>query len=367
MKYLLIFLTVCLISVANAKNAKAQNKSNAGGGIPDPQLSQKDNDYLDRQATVFLDSVKAVLSKYPPAAREGKERGYAKLLLDAVFHEKFAAYRKPAQDFFHAQISQLIGELENTKVKEGARIWKVYDMGFIVRTNQVTLAFDLVSGATAGAKGFSLPDVMLDRLAKQCDVLFISHKHEDHAEKAVARRFIEMGKPVVAPEQVWSGDSLSLKMVHPERVAEKVQQIKLSGNRSLSVIVYPGHQMKSVDDNVVLVTTPDGITVAHLGDEINEGDFMIDFDWIDQVAKYHKVDILMPNAWTTDIFRIVKGFNPALVLPGHELELGHTVWDRLPYWGDDAYLELNYHQLKASKYPVVALIWGESFPYLPIK
>ena len=367
MKHLLIFVAVCIISFANAKNGKAQNKSYAGGGIPDPQLSQKDNDYLDRQAAVFLDSVKAVLSKYPPATKEGKERGNAKLLLDAVFHEKFAAYRKPAQDFFHAQISQLIGELENTKVNKGARIWKVYDMGFIVRTKQVTLAFDLVSGVTAGAKGFSLTDVMVDRLAAQCDVLFISHKHEDHAEKAVARRFIDMGKPVIAPQQVWPGDSLALKMFHPERASEKVQQIQLSGNRTLSVIVYPGHQMKSVDDNVVLVTTPDGITVAHLGDEINEGDFMIDFDWMDQVAKHHKVDILMPNAWTTDIFRIVKGFNPALVLPGHELELGHPVWDRLPYWGDDAYLELNYHQLKASKYPLVALIWGESFQYLPIK
>ena len=177
---------------------------------------------------------------------------------------------------------------------------------------------------------------MLNRLTSQCDLLFISHKHEDHAEKAVTSRFLRNDKPVIAPEQVWPDDSLSLKILHLERVAEKIQHIKLSGNRTLSVIVYPGHQMKSTDNNVVLVTTPDGMTIAHLGDEINEGDFMVDFDWMDQVAKYHKVDILMPNAWTTDIFRIVKGFNPALVLPGHELELGHPVWDRLPYWGDDA-------------------------------
>ena len=37
-----------------------------GGGLPDPQLSQKDNDYLDRQTKVFLDSVNALLSVYPP-------------------------------------------------------------------------------------------------------------------------------------------------------------------------------------------------------------------------------------------------------------------------------------------------------------
>ncbi len=367
MKNLILFLAFCIFNIAVAKNAIAQNKPTTGGGMPDPQLSQKDNDYLNRQAAVFLDSVKVVLSRYPPVVREGKERGYAKLLLDAVFHEKFAAFRKPPQEFFHDQINQLVSELENTIVIRGARIWKVYDMGFIVRTNLVTVAFDLVSGATAGCKEFSLSDQMLDRLTAQCDLLFISHKHEDHAEKAVARKFIRNGKPVVAPEQVWPGDSLSTKILHLERVAEKLQHIKLSSNRTLSVIVYPGHQMKSTDNNVVLVTTPDGINIAHLGDEINEGDFMPDFDWMDQVAKYHKVDILMPNAWTTDIFRIVKGFNPALVLPGHELELGHPVWDRLPYWGDDAYLELNYRQLKASSYPVVALIWGESYQYLPTK
>ena len=51
--------------------------------------------------------------------------------------------------------------------------------------------------------------------------------------------------------------------------------------------------------------------------------------------------------------------------PGHEIEMGHTVWDRLPYWGDDAYLGLNYAELKKSKYPVVVTTWGESYHYLP--
>ena len=367
MKTIIFYLTIlCVVSTAFVNKAESQNpKANTGGGSPDPQLSQKDNDYLDRQSAVFLDSVQAILSKYPPVLKEGKERGYAKLLLDAVFHEKFAAFRKPAQDFYHAQNGKLIHELEGSKVSSGARVWKVYDMGFIVRTSTVTMAFDLVSGITSGSKEFALSAGELERIVKQCDLLFISHKHADHAEKAVAEMFLQAEKPVISPAQVWPQDSIFSRILHPEPIAEKVHQIKLAGNRTLEVICYPGHQGKSIDNNVSLVTTPDGITVAHTGDELNEGDFMIDYDWMDQVAKHHKVDILMPNAWTMDILRVAKGFNPKLVLPGHELELGHTVWDRLPYWGDDAYLELNYKQLKASKYPVVALIWGESFQYLP--
>jgi glyoxylase-like metal-dependent hydrolase (beta-lactamase superfamily II) len=361
--------TTCIILLAiwigmYPAKAKAQNsRPTIGGGSPDPQLSQKDNDYLDRQSAVFLDSIKAILAKYPPVLKEGKERGYAKLLLDAVFHEKFAAFRKPPQEFFHSQNDKMIKELENIKIQSGARIWKVYDMGFIVRTKSVTMAFDLVSGITSGCKEFALSASEMDKIVKQCDVLFISHKHADHAEQAVASLFIKTGKPVISNTQVWSGDSIFAQIQHPDRIPEKIQEIKLSDSRKLDVIIYPGHQGKSVDNNITLVTTPDGITVAHTGDELNEDDFMVDYEWMDQVAKHHKVDILMPNAWTMDILRIAKGFNPRLVLPGHELELGHTVWDRLPYWGDDAYLGLTYAQLKKSKYPVVALIWGEAINY----
>lgn len=94
---------------------------------------------------------------------------------------------------------------------------------------------------------------------------------------------------------------------------------------------------------------------------------MVDYDWIDSVAQKHKVDVVMPNAWTTDIFRIVRGFNTKLVMPGHEIEMGHTVWDQLPYWGDDEYLGFNYETLKKSKYPVAVTIWGESYYYEPKK
>jgi L-ascorbate metabolism protein UlaG (beta-lactamase superfamily) len=335
-----------------------------GGGFPDPQLSQKDNDYLDRQAKVFLDTVQSILAINLPAIPENRERGTAKLLMDAVFHEHYAAFRKPVQQFFHERVNSVIDELETCRVEEGVRIWKIYDMGFIARTKSVTLAFDLVSGITSGSEEFAINATEMDRIVKQCDALLISHRHADHAEKNVAEHFIERGLPVLSPEQVWQGDAIHSKIIHPNRDTSKTQKLKLK-NHTLDIVVFPGHQMRSIPNNVYLVTTPEGITLVHTGDQINEGDFMVDFDWIDNVAKNHKVDVLMPIAWTTDIFRIVKGFNPKLVLPGHELELGHTVWDRLPYWGDDEYLGLNYAELKASEYPVVALIWGESFHYNP--
>ncbi|MEI6139134.1 MAG: MBL fold metallo-hydrolase [Mariniphaga sp.] len=334
-------------------------------GKPDPQLSQKDNDFMDRQDKAFLDTVQSILAKCLPTVQpENRERTMAKMLMDAVFHDPYAAYRKPVQDFFHARIDQVIRELENTKVDHGVRIWKLYNMAFIARTKSVTIAFDLVSGITSGSEDFAMTPNQVEHLVKQCDVLLITHRHEDHVQKEIAERFIESGKPVVATEQTLKNEQVYSLIQHPERSFDKMQHLKVHQN-TLVVVVLPGHQMKATDNNCYLVTTPEGITIAHIGDQINEGNFISDYDWIDRVSSKYKVDVLISNCWTNDIYRIVKGFNSQLVMLGHELELGHPVWDRVPYWGDEQYLELNYSKLKASKYPVVVTIWGESFHYPP--
>jgi L-ascorbate metabolism protein UlaG (beta-lactamase superfamily) len=359
---IIALLSCCItcMAVQGQKKSSGNDKSK-----PDPNLSQKDNDYIDRQDRVFLDSVNTILTAYPPVLKEGRERSFAKLLMDAVCHDQYAAFRKPVKEFYHARVEKVIDELEKTKVENGAVIWKVYNMGFIVRTRSVTLAFDLVSGASSDSKGFEMSPYELDRLVAQCDVLFISHKHRDHAEKDVAERFLRLGRPVVAPEQVWTGDKIYNKITHLERKPDKIQKLSLSGGKVLDVIIYPGHQMSETDVNVALVTTPEGISVAHLGDQINEGKFMVDFAWIDNVARNHKVDIMMPNCSTNDIIRIARGFNPQLVMPGHELELGDSMWNRIPFWADDKYLGSSYGELKRSKYPVIVMAWGESYHYLP--
>jgi L-ascorbate metabolism protein UlaG (beta-lactamase superfamily) len=359
----IIFIPVLFLLLSGNFEIFAQfHDPKKGGGSPDKQLSQKDNDYLDRQAKVFLDTVQSILLTNPPELPESRERGFAKLLMDAVFHEHYAAFRKPPQQFFQSRMDQVIYELENTNVDNGAKIWKLYNMGFIIRTKSVTLAFDFVSGITSGSEDFALNKERITRIVKQCDALFITHRHEDHGEKRIAQEFIDAGLPVFATEETWKNDSIQKNIINPDRIAHRFKSYNINGKK-LDIATYPGHQMSGIQCNVYLVKTPEGITVSHLGDQINEGDFMIDYEWIDTVKDFYKVDIMMPSGWTMDIYRIARGFNPELVLPSHELELGHTVWDRLPFWGDDEYLELTYKELKSSKYPVLVLLWGESVHY----
>lgn len=360
-KSIAIFLILFLVGTVLLFGQDDQNRS-----LIDPGLDAKSNAYMNRQSEAFLNFVENTLKSNPPDYPVPVDRIAPLYLLDAVLHDPYAANRIPVQQFYHNRLEDALIEIENAKIEKGAKIWKLYNMGFIVKTKSVTLAFDFVRGTTAGDKNFELSEDIMNRFVKQCDVLFISHWHSDHIDLKVAQTFIDQGKPVVANEQLWQNKPIYESITHLKREANTKQTLAIR-NKSilLDVVIYPGHQMKKNLNNVPLVFTPEGITVSHMGDQINEGDFMIDYDWIDQVAKNYAVDILLPPGWTNELFRIVKGFDPKLVIPGHENELGHTVDDRVPFWGDSTYLELTNDELYKSQYSVIQMIWGESFHYTP--
>lgn len=362
-KSIITLFTILLGGIMVIIGQESQN-----GSLIDPGLDAKSNAYMDRQSKAFLSYIDNTMKLYPPAYPVPVDRIAPLYLLDAVLHDQYAADRIPVQKFYRDRLENALSEIENAKIENGAKIWKLYNMGFIVKTKSVTLAFDFVRGSTAGSKDFELTDEIMNRFVAQCDVLFISHWHSDHIDIKVAQAFIDLGKPVVAAEQLWKNEPIYQKITHLKREANTKQKLAIKNKGiSLDVVIYPGHQMEKNLNNVPLVFTPEGISVSHMGDQINEGDFMIDYDWIDQVAKNYSVDILLPPSWTNELYRIVKGFDPKLVIPGHENELGHTVDDRVPFWGDTEYLELTNDQLFKSDYPVIQMIWGESFHYKPSK
>ena len=350
----------------------------------DPRLTEDDDAFMSRQAEALLAEVSATLSRVPPALPEPHDRRLALLLLDAGLHDPYAPNRPAVQRFYHAQMEHAIAEMETTRVIEDAMIWKLYNHGFVVRTPTVTLAFDVYRGAPGfraddpakgrtivASPGFPLSDDLAGRLVRQCDVLFVSHRHGDHADPWIARAFLDQGKPVVAPPDAFEGLPVHDRITHLKREAHVLQQLPVqNGARNLDVVVYPGQQYqgRGLPNNVVLVFTPEGMSFAHNGDQINDPypEYQADYAWIDKVRDHHKVDVLMTNCWIDDIYRFTRGFNPKLVIPGHENELGHQVWDRVPYWGDVEYLHLTYPQLAKSNYPVLVMTWGESYRYRPV-
>lgn len=358
-----------------------------------PILSEADDYYISRQDNVFLRRVREVLEQFPPTTRPGLERKMAFSLLDAVAHETYAPNRPEVIAFHHERIEAAVSEIESTVVTEGARIWQLYNLGYVVRTKEVTLGFDLFRGpsrtrgqdttgqiASIPTPDFPISDALATRLATQCDALFISHLHQDHADPFIAQTMIEQGKPVVATEETfvdarrYADTGLDLPSIHNrltmlERKVHEVQKLPVQqGKLTLDVIVNPGHQEKALCNNVV-VTTPEGLTFAHNGDQYNDpkDPEQRDFEWIDQVGAHADIDVLMTNCWMEDPLRYVNGTSPQLTILGHMIEMGHPCWDRMPYWGDAEFIESTYDKLLASDNPVLIMAWGESYHYTRAK
>lgn len=330
----------------------------------DPTLNEIQNEFLNQQAQALLGLADETLVQYPPQLPEPTERRLALHLLDGVLHDVYAPQRPPVRDYFHRRIHRAVGEIENTSVNQGAVIWKLYNHCFVVRTATVTVAFDLTRARLWRTENFELPDDLVARIVEQCDVLFISHRHGDHADEWVAQTFLDQGKPVVAPPEVWEDKPIHQQITHLEREAHALQPLPVkNGQSELQVVVYPGHQGPDIQNNVSLIFTPEGISFAQTGDQSNDSDF----DWIDQVSTHHQVDLLLPNCWTTDIVRAVRGFDPELVITGHENEMGHTIDHREPYWltyqrktGSDRF---GGSRLVGYDKPLMVMTWGESYHY----
>ncbi len=359
----MILLVFPVQEVTSAENAQAD----AGRSrLTDPTLSGVQNQFLDRQARTFLDRIDETLRQHRPQLPERAERRLALYLLDGVLHDVHAPQRLPVQAFFHDRIRRAIEQIENVRVEDGAMIWKLYNHGFVVRTATVTFAFDLVRARLRQAKEFALSDKLMKRLVEQCDALFISHRHGDHADEWVAQTFLEQNKPVVAPPEVWEDKSIHARMTHLNREAKTVHVLPIqSGRRELRVVIYPGHQGASIENNVSLVFSPEGMSFCQTGDQSNGSDF----NWIDSVGSNHRVDVLLPNCWITDIVRTVRSFDPEMVITGHENEMGHAIDHREPYW-------LTYQRKVGSDrfggsrsigydVPLLVMIWGEAYHYKP--
>ena len=309
--------------------------------------------FFERQAQVSLASASDLLAKYPPGIGASVERRGALTILDQLLHDEEAGRRPAVQEFFHARIRQALGQIRTTRVLQGATLWKLYDHAFVLRTSTVTLAFDLTRAGSAGVEGFVVAEEVIRDLVGQCDVLFVSHLHKDHADEEVARLFLAQGKPVIAPIGVWANREFHPKVTHLRRELGSIQTLALpAGRPELKVTVFPGHQ-RVVENNVVLVTTAEGLRICHTGDQ-NEPK---DHGWIDQIGAEQETDILLVNCWSPDLGRLIRGSKARIVIPGHENELGHVVLHREPYW-------LTVDRLAALE-PVNAVImtWGEKFHY----
>ncbi len=334
-----------------------------------PELLDAPDEWIQRS----LGWADEIFDRFPPSIVEHPVRRAALIRLDDILHIESAPRNALVQVFYHRRMEKAVSQIQQTRVDDGIRIWKLYNHGFFVRTPIVSFCFDIMPGTEAD--GFPVEMRLMEQIADQADALFISHRHGDHVDVRVVQLFIERNKPVIAPEGLWQLQELESSsnrqddsqratlqnetvsnLLFPERSAEVVHEIPVqNGAQILRVVAYPGHQ-GTITNNVHLVTTPDGYTVVQTGDQSGSEEPGGDFDWIAHIGYNHDVDVFLPNCWSTNIKRFIRGVNPKLVITGHENEMGHTVDHREDY-------TKTYNRLFGTRYPFIVMTWGESYHY----
>jgi len=304
--------------------------------------------YLINQTEKTFHLVDALLKENPPASGSPSlGRKAALQLLDGVFHDTRLDGSGTISRFMESRLNGVLEDLRKP-LGEGMKVYKLYNDGFIVKTKSVTVAFDLYRGGAMKESPSLISDKTMQAIVAQCDMMFLSHNHPDHIDPVVVKMFTDRGKLVVAPDNSLVGNK-SVTHVRSEQIIDKT--FKTRGGK-LHVKILPGHQSELVN-NIHVVTTPEGFTFAQTGDQYSEEDL----EWLlDVKMKIPALDVLLINCWANRLSDTIEGFDPKLVITGHENELGHTIDHRESYW-------TSFIKLEAVRKPSCLMTWGEVYWY----
>lgn len=298
-------------------------------------------------STVFS-FVSGLLNTHPPAETNQAIRELALTLLDYPLHvdnlrpgvdPKLAtAWRGAVSEYYQAGMKMALREIEATKTDNGLIIWKLYNMGFIVRSKNHTIGFDVHPGVYG-----TLTGEQRSNLVSQIDILFLSHAHGDHINGEVVSAMLAAGKRVVMPPGIDVFDDpakLILHLYDNYKVTTDLGGVK--------VRCFPGTQ-DQLPCSVYAVTI-DGFTISHNGDNGRTNIY-------EEISKAAPVDVALANCWS-GLRAYVDATHPALVIVGHENELSHEVAKRESY-------AMSFQRLREAGIQAKAFIlnWGESVRY----
>ena len=301
--------------------------------------------FLQDQASLALTNAYKIFAAHPPGTNVSDERKLALISLDILLHDTRLDNGPAFMAYMQTIIGNLLAELQKAKpVGKEMHIFRFYNHGFIIKTSTVTVGIDLVRGARADNPFVS--ETLMRSVVDQCDILFISHAHRDHADNSVVKMFCEQGKNVIVPEEIWKDMPSQFRVLRGTGMIRETIRIPAK-NTSLAVQVYPGQQSPLLN-NVYVITLPEGQTIMHTGDQDYSDDLVA------QISKNANVDVLLVQCWMIPMEKFISGIKPALVITGHENEMGHTIDHREAYW-------LTFNRMAGVKVPYVIMAWGESY------
>ena len=170
-------------------------------------LSPQEIEFLQNQDAIISAEIESYFDNEKPAYHS-VERKTGLYLIDAITH-KPKPHNNATKEFFFNRYKKSLESIKNTKVESGIVIWNVYNMSYIVKSKDITVAFDLVLLPDCMIKEgeMELHEKVLTELIDLCDILFVSHNHEDHLDNYVAQEFLSQNKPVIAEKNIFKNEN----------------------------------------------------------------------------------------------------------------------------------------------------------------
>ncbi len=232
------------------------------------------------------------------------------LEMDAALRGRHGrAWKRAVGAHFQRQMNKALDEIASARVERGVRIWRMYNMGFVVKSPKATIGFDIHPGwvfrppMTASQQG---------RLANLLDAAFVSHWHPDHLSRGILGQMNAAGKMLVASPTFVLG--LRLRGDNVVRLRNtRGEPVKVA---ALDVWCYPGWQSWFARNNIYVVDMG-GTLVMHQGENTMRSPYAA-------ILRRHKIDVLLAKS-RQDLARSVNGVKPNLLITSHEHELMH-VW-----------------------------------------
>lgn len=331
--------------------AHVQKECGAAGG-PAPRVERPleywrhPDVYLDNQADVLFSLIDETLQRNPATAHApSPERRLVLASLDALLHDTRNDDSPALHRFVDVRVERIVESLVRPAPKKKLTVIKIYNDGYVVRSRSLTVGFDLCG--TRGAVKI-VPDSLMRRIVGACDMLFISHRDPDHADRNVVAMAHEAGIPVYGPADYDNAQVVPVR--------EEFKEVKLASRYGdVSVLPLPGHQ-DDLQNNIYVVSFPEGFTVAHCGDQYNREDM----PWLSCARERmpRQLDVMIINGWAMEMEETIRGFAPRMVISGHENEMGHGIDHREAFW-------LSQYKFDALSLPVPALVlaWAEPFVF----
>jgi L-ascorbate metabolism protein UlaG (beta-lactamase superfamily) len=262
-----------------------------------------------------LEQIRVNLINNPPKTGDPLLREQTILALDEILKHDSSRTSSKVLNFYNLMMEKVDTELEVT-VSIGASIWMMYNHGFLVKTPQVVIAFDLVNGYYGWST--NLPTDLIE----QINILFISHTHGDHYNYSLANTVMANGGFVVFPSES----------------SPSIGNVPMAAGDSLTILglrIKAHDGLHSVPIRIFEVTTHDAINLFHTGDNQTST----------TLPPVDSSDLLLLNAWVNEsghtsavigMRNCINKLNPTVMIPGHIQELGHNYTpgnptSRVPY------------------------------------